>query len=361
MKKNLSLLVVIAVLATTILTACGPDQKAAFNSKNSTSGGTENTSKDGAKPATQDANSKDTSVADKSVQEKSDDGADPTEKINYYVDCINNFSERALGSYDRYLSWVPKNGPTGKESIVYGLYTLNGDPQKCIDGLKTARGLAPSYAELDAAGEVYGVALSKVSPLIAEANDYYEQGNYKDDNMAKGKEIHPKLIDAFKALDDSDQKMRTELGKIQDQIDEKELAMLEKEEGRKLPFLLRNTMYLAKKLLAEGNVADLSKINLDSYKKALDEYEKVYNEMKDYIAANKSEADSAFISMFPNDAKDFLTSAKELMRRVRDKTPYETGEKMNLGVGSGWMVDGSPDQLLYKYNALVNASNSLRF
>jgi hypothetical protein len=61
--------------------------------------------------------------------------------------------------------------------------------------------------------------------------------------------------------------------------------------------------------------------------------------------------------MFVDNAKSFLTTGKQLMRRIRDKVPYSQGERMMLNPGSGWMVEGSPQRLLRDYNQLVDAYN----
>ena len=45
------------------------------------------------------------------------------------------------------------------------------------------------------------------------------------------------------------------------------------------------------------------------------------------------------------------------MRRIRDKVPYSTGDKMMLNAGSGWMVEGSPPRLLRDYNQLIESCN----
>jgi hypothetical protein len=46
------------------------------------------------------------------------------------------------------------------------------------------------------------------------------------------------------------------------------------------------------------------------------------------------------------------------MRRIRDKVPYSSGDKMMLSnAGSGWMVESSPPRLLRDYNQLVEAYN----
>ena len=46
-------------------------------------------------------------------------------------------------------------------------------------------------------------------------------------------------------------------------------------------------------------------------------------------------------SFFLSNAKSYLVTAKQLMRRIRDKVPYSSGDKMMLSnAGSGWMVEG---------------------
>jgi hypothetical protein len=63
-------------------------------------------------------------------------------------------------------------------------------------------------------------------------------------------------------------------------------------------------------------------------------------------------------SFFISNAKSFLVTAKQLMRRVRDHVPYSSGDKMMLGNAmSGWMVEGSPPRLLRDYNTLVDSYN----
>jgi Protein of unknown function (DUF3829) len=57
-------------------------------------------------------------------------------------------------------------------------------------------------------------------------------------------------------------------------------------------------------------------------------------------------------SLFMSNAKSYLVTAKQLMRRLRDHAPYSSGEKMMLqNAGGAWMVQGSPPRLLHDYNS----------
>ena len=68
-------------------------------------------------------------------------------------------------------------------------------------------------------------------------------------------------------------------------------------------------------------------------------------------------SDGKIGSMFMSSTKSFLVTAKQLMRRIRDKVPYSQGDKMMLNAGGGWMVEGSPPRLMRDYNQLVDAYN----
>ena len=94
-----------------------------------------------------------------------------SEKVNAYVGCINRLSERAYESRTRYFSWVGKNGPTGKERIIYGTYTIY-DTADCRKNVEKANALAPSDAELEAAASAYVDAVTRLEPLQQEADDY---------------------------------------------------------------------------------------------------------------------------------------------------------------------------------------------
>lgn len=64
-------------------------------------------------------------------------------------------------------------------------------------------------------------------------------------------------------------------------------------------------------------------------------------------------------SAFESSIESFLVAAKERVRRVRGKKPYNQGERMMLEGCGGWMVDGSPGKVARNCNQLVSSSNRL--
>ncbi len=272
-----------------------------------------------------------------------------TEKLNAYVGCINRLSERSYSSRSRYFSWVGKNGPTGKERIIYGTYTIY-DTSDCRKNVEKANALEPRDPELEAAASDYADAVGKLEPLLKEADDYYKQEDYKDDRMAKGRAMHPRLVAAWDAFASADKALRAGVESINDRRAAERLAAIEQSEGKNARFHVEAVMIAAKRVLRSMETA---KPNVAAMTQAVNDYEALVKSTEKLAA----DSDAKIGSFFINNAKSYLVTAKQLMRRIRDKVPYSQGDRMMLNAGSGWMVEGSPQRLMRDYNQLVESYN----
>jgi hypothetical protein len=268
--------------------------------------------------------------------------------MNAYIGCINRLSERSYDSRKRYFSWVSKNGPTGKERIIYGTYTIY-DTSDCRKNVEKANALEPRDAALEAAASAYADAVSKLEPLLNEADDYYKQENYKDDKMAKGRALHPRLIAAWDAFASADKALRSNVETINDRRSAERLAAIEAKEGRKARYHVEALMIQAKRL---ARALDAEKPDLAAITPALNEYEASVKALEG-LPADDAKLGSSFVG----NAKTFLTSAKQLMRRIRDKVPLSQGDRMMINAGGGEMIEGTPQRLLRDYNSLIEAYN----
>jgi hypothetical protein len=284
------------------------------------------------------------------------------DKLAGYIDCINNTSRRIGDAEDRYLDWVdPKVGITGKEKNVYGLYEIS-DQSTCINGIKTAADAEPDDPETEGAATEYLAALEAVMPLVNEAHKYYDEEDYKDDKFAKGKELHPKLVAAFEKFGTADDKFRKLVVDKNEALQERELARVEKEEGKKLSFHNKFVMSKAKKLVEASDVKDLKELDLAKYEVVLGEFEKAVDELEAYVKDHKAEADSvSMFSSFVGKAGEMRKAAKELMRRKRDKPEFTADEIEYLNQGHTHLVEGNPGAVLKVYNDLVGDSNRLNW
>lgn len=272
-----------------------------------------------------------------------------TEKINAYVGCINRLSERSYDSRRRYFEWVGKNGPTGKERIIYGTYTIY-DTSACRKAVEKASTLEPRDSGLEAAASAYADAVSKLEPLLKEADDYYEREDYKDDGMAKGKAMHPRLIAAWDAFAAADTALRNGVEVINDRRAAEQLAEIEQKEGRKARYHVQAMMIHAKRILrAETS----EKPDVAAIAKEVTELEALVKGAEEFSGNGDGKIGSSLIG----NAKSFLVTSKQLMRRIRDKVPYSSGDQMMMGGGGAWMVEGSPARLLRDYNQMIDSYN----
>jgi len=190
--------------------------------------------------------------------------------------------------------------------------------------------------------------MSPSNHLLKETDDYYKQEDYKDDRMARGRALHPRLVAAWDAFASADKALRGGVEAINDRRAAERLAAIEASEGRKARYHVEALMIQAKRLV---RAQDTAKPDLAAITQALNDYESS-------VKALEQLSDEAKIgSFFIGNAKSFLTTAKQLMRRIRDKVPYSKGDAMMLNAGGGWMVEGSPPRLMRDYNALIEAYN----
>jgi Protein of unknown function (DUF3829) len=279
-------------------------------------------------------------------------------KLGEYIECMNGTSKRVVQSRNRYLSWVDeKLGPTGKERNIYGLYDLNAST--CFPHLDRAKALPPSLPEVESAAVEYRKALEELDPLVKRVNDYYDQKDYKDDKMAKGKAVHPELMNGFAKFEQVSRGFEERVLSLNDAVNDRQFARLEKDPARRLQYLAQKSQNEAKALMKVSNVAELKELDLQKYDVLLQTYDRAIGELEEYIAAHKAETDkTSGLSSYISDSKTFLKSAKELLRRKRDNKDFnvEFFSKSNPR-----MVEGHPAQLIESYNRAVDASNRLRY
>ncbi len=288
-----------------------------------------------------------------------DKDAELGNKLGEYINCMNGTSKRVSDSRNRYLSWIKDEnvGPTGKERIVYGLYEVNTD--SCYRALDKAKTLKPALPEVEAAADEYKKALTELEPMIKQANRYYEHDDYKDDKMAKGKELHPQLMNAFAKFAQVNKGFEEKVITLNDGVNLRQFQRLEKDASRRFEYLSQKALYDAKAVIKLADIGELKELDQQKFDVAVQTFDKTLAELQQYAGEHKGETSKvSMFSSYASDADEFLKSAKELLRRKRDNKDFN---KEFFSKSSPSMVAGHPAQLIDKYNRMVNSSNSLRF
>ena len=184
------------------------------------------------------------------------------------------------------MSWVNvKTGPTGKERVIYGLYSLY-DVRSEIEKALAAVHKPPAYPELDQAVKRYVAAYQALAPLITEADGYYERRDYLGDKMAGGRVLHMKILPAALAYLAERKALERNIEAVKRAIDRRELDAIAEREGRKARWQVRNVMVEAQGVidLLPRNAQPI--VDLPAFDKALDTYAEAVKAFDTYSAAN---------------------------------------------------------------------------
>lgn len=276
--------------------------------------------------------------------------------------CLNRYSDPVLGSRQRYFSWADRErGPGGRH--IYGLYQVSpSDVPQCRAAVTEVAQSQPILAEVDAAASAYATALEQVVPLIGRAYAYYERENYRDDDMAGGREMHPQLVDAFDAFEAAHRELDERVETISTAARELRLQQLEGDPARRGEYLVTRLMSQAQHLMEL-----LPSVRVDGRRLVSDRQDELFAAiatLRTGCDEMYNERESAFAGFregrnLLGPANELATSAVRLMRLIRDREQLSSFHLRNIGTPAGWMLDGGPDEVIREYNELVDAYNRM--
>ena len=276
-------------------------------------------------------------------------------KLATYARCYNTVSHRIVSSRRRYLSWVnEKTGPTGKERPILGLYDIFLDG--CFRGLDGVKALDRPLPDLDETVATYREVVGEMASVMNAAAKYYDQEDYKDDAMAKGKAFHARLANLFPRFQVVHDEFATRFTVHAQSLLADRLRLLSSDPARRVAFLTQTLFASAARLVAFADVSapkDVDEKGLSEAVRvtgadldALDAYTQVHPpEPRDVVdvrlAISKSQA--------------FLKAAKTFLRNHRDHKDW-TREAPSLFDDA---QAGHPANVIHEYNALIDASGGL--
>ncbi len=113
-------------------------------------------------------------------------------------DCLNEFSPPVNNSHRLYLGRLGGDLPSAStEPTELVLTDVRGDPAACETALRSAAAIAPPDAALAEAGRGYVLALRSMTSALHDAYPYYRDHDWRDDGMARGRAMHPLLLQRY--------------------------------------------------------------------------------------------------------------------------------------------------------------------
>ena len=299
------------------------------------------------------------------------------EKLDEYIKCVNTLGSSIHQSRQRYLSYIPRSGPTGRETNAALNRLAVGATAKCSAGISRAKPMPPSDPKLEAAGQEYALAASEINRLLTEMNTYYELRLFRNDKWAKGKLMHPQLMGAWERFSKADKELHDTLDGITKPLSQRVLARIEREDGKKFRYGRKKVLITARELIeASDPVGEDDDVDPNLYTASYTELEKALDELIAYGTLHKPDLANTNSPAFPlaasnydqfvREAGDFKKAAKDYWRCLQDapakaKTPSGKIELDKIGYCSGAPAWKTADKVIAEYNVFIRTSNDHQF
>jgi len=230
-----------------------------------------------------------------------------TAKLQPFIKCINDVDAALRKSVPEYRQfvWSLTAEPGKRQTDQFGrtitfhsfkikVYeTGNQFSKDCIKALNDGVAMAPADPGLDQSGKAYAETLEMLIPLMNAASTYYSQNDYQDDKMQKGKELDAQLMPLFDRLFAASSQMRDTVSGHNEKLRERELAALEKRDGKTFEWHTLNGMFLARRTVDAIDVlVNTDKLTAEAVQAPEQQLQAAYDEGKAYAAAHPNDKTS---------------------------------------------------------------------
>jgi hypothetical protein len=298
-------------------------------------------------------------------------------KLDEYIKCLNSLSSPIHQSRQRYLSFIPKSGPTGKEANA-GLYKLNpGTTANCSAGVARAQTEPPSDPKLESVGTEYAAAAADVDQLMSDADNYFELRLFKNDHWEKGKALHPKLMAGWSRFNKADRALHDTLDGITKPLAQRTLGRIEREDGKRFAYNRKKVLIAARELIESSDPSgEDDDIDASLYSASYTDFEKSLDDLSAYGSTHKAELTKASNPAFPmsesnytqfvKEAGDFKTAAKNFWHCLQEapaksKTASGKIDVAKIGTCNGGPAWKTAEAVIKHYNDFIQTSNTRQF
>ncbi len=157
------------------------------------------------------------------------------DKLALYHECLRRSRGRVVESWRRWQAGIdPKTNVARRGGPKPLVYPVTRELQPCARARDEGPALSPTLPTVEHALSRYDEAARAFAGVADELDTYLSDEAYRSDAWAKGKELGPRLAEAFTAFDTAETALSAELTRIDDGLDELRLAQVEARHGRRL-------------------------------------------------------------------------------------------------------------------------------
>ncbi|MBC9795232.1 DUF3829 domain-containing protein [Sinomicrobium sp. FJxs] len=256
-------------------------------------------------------------------------------------------------NYEQYLYDVDSARGAQKNG-VYFIYSLTTEE---IDLLDKAIESKPVINEVDKEMKVVSGAVRQLTEVVNEAKNYYYRENYKDDDFAKAKELHPSIMGLFQDYYKAYYAMREAFIKLQYKMLDADLNELKKDEQPIRYHVLMNLDQGRKIIRFIQETPDIGALNLSELDLMFNAFKAGLSDLEESIEqqdeAKEFGNSSIFLEGYTNLAGKFIISFRNLKQRVKKKDFNYTPTYPNVP------DRGTPEKMIETYQEMFWAYNQL--
>ncbi|CAK7072783.1 MAG: hypothetical protein DELT_01962 [Desulfovibrio sp.] len=269
-------------------------------------------------------------------------------KEQYYAESLNRVNG-IKSTMKSYLGWA-KEGPNAQAKNIRGINDMGSSLDRIIKAEENNAKVNAKILPIDLVFAEMAAAAKELKEINGEANKYYSRKDYLEDNMAKGAELHPKLIEKYNAFVEAADKMDGMKDELTEKLEPKKLDLIAKKYGKE--YYWQHVRLMAKaravvKFLPE-NASDT--VDGAAYDAAVSDFSATLKEFEDYYTKTGDEGvrKLARMPLNPDAFNSFLASAREVGQDVK------AGKKDNSYVNH-------INSMVRSYNSLIDRSNRTTF
>ncbi len=272
-------------------------------------------------------------------------------KIQIYVKALNGM-QNPRTVFSSYMAWAKEKGPTGKETSPGGISDVAPYMKSLETAAEQSDKISLKIPLMDLALHELAAAAKEVAPVASEANGYYRRKDYLEDGMAKGKELHPKIVAVFTRLFDAADRLSAMLRQVNPKVQKQALAQVERKYGKKYYWQHKNVMIAAGDLVDVTPTSTGAPLDKPAFDTALKQFLAAVKGFEDYYNATGEEAVRKEVQMgfAPGSFDSFIGYARELAANA------DHGDK-----SAAHKYGNALKSFIHSYNSLVDSSNHARF
>ena len=273
-------------------------------------------------------------------------GAPAQEAMGLYAEGFNTLIKDPKSLIRDYFQSIPDSGPDEKSKPHLFPYQ-NSLPNKIKDAraaFDKAKASAPkSLANLAPAADQAIAAVERLEQIYSTAQKYYDAENYKDDQFAKGKELHAQMIAVTKDFNAAIGKLENALSSIEDEQAAQELAKFADNKG--YSYWFRHFNMQAKKFLGAVEAAQTPE-QLAKLEEAFHPISTAYDELNKFVATKSAQVNATFGS-YAKQVDSFHAAGTKVVRLAKAPKLEEAD------------FDREAQNLVARYNSIVDFGNTL--